>query len=126
MKYMMRMPQVIAHCCMLMSLPRLDGGEISEMYTGTWAEQIPTQKPLIIRPTINMGIFCAAQQRMEPIILGDVNMSVNLLWEHPVVCQDYKLTRSHSQFEWQPCVQICQIAIRRTESLARSHQALPQ
>jgi hypothetical protein len=31
------------------------------------AEQMPTEKPLTIRPTINIGIPLEAQTRMEPI-----------------------------------------------------------
>ena len=37
--------------------PLLEGGASSEMYTGTWAEQMPTQKPLIKRPTMSIPMF---------------------------------------------------------------------
>jgi hypothetical protein len=48
---------IYSHCWQPTSLPRLDGGAISVMYTGTWAEQIPTESPLMKRPTTSMPIF---------------------------------------------------------------------
>ncbi len=54
---------------MPISRPRFDGGEISEMYTGTWAEQMPTEKPLIMRPTMSMGTFTDAATMMQPMTL---------------------------------------------------------
>ena len=39
------------------------------MYTGTWAEQMPTQRPLMTRPTINMAIFCEAETMTLPMHL---------------------------------------------------------
>jgi hypothetical protein len=59
--------QVIAHCCKPTRRPRFVGGTHSLMYTGTCADWIPTQKPLMIRPTTSMGIFCEAQMIAEPI-----------------------------------------------------------
>lgn len=38
------------------SLPRLWGGEISDWYTGTMVESIPTPKPATIRPSSIQGI----------------------------------------------------------------------
>jgi hypothetical protein len=58
---MMRMPQVPT------TRPRLLGGASSEIYTGTWAEQIPTAKPLMKRPTTSMAMFWDAQTIIEPM-----------------------------------------------------------
>ncbi len=63
-------PHVMAHCWAPTKRPRLLGGANSEMYTGTWAEQMPTQRPLMKRPTISMPMFWDAQTMMEPMTLS--------------------------------------------------------
>lgn len=66
---MIAMPHVMAHCCIPMSRPRFDGGEISEIYTGTWAEQMPTERPLTVRPTMSIGTSTDAATIIQPMIL---------------------------------------------------------
>ena len=51
------------------SRPRFEGGASSDTYTGTCADSMPTERPLIMRPTISMPIFCEAQMRIEPTTL---------------------------------------------------------
>lgn len=70
------MPHVIAHCWKATNRPRLVGGAISEMYTGTWADSMPTQNPLIRRPTIlkskSMKVFQHVQIKELVIQHGNV------------------------------------------------------
>src|SRR4051812_35875762 len=75
MKNMMRIPQVIAHCWKPTRRPRFEGGASSEMYTGTWAEQIPTENPLMIRPTTSIGILTEAHTMIEPMTLSSVSIN---------------------------------------------------
>lgn len=45
------------------------------MYTGTWADSIPTQRPLKIRPTMSMPMFWEAHMIVDPIILCTQDVS---------------------------------------------------
>ena len=91
---MIMIPQVIAHCWAPTRRPRLLGGANSEMYTGTWAEQMPTQRPFMKRPTISIPMFWDAQTRMEPTTLSMLRLSEAFLMSQSA---DMCLTRYMSQ-----------------------------
>lgn len=48
------------------SLPRLCGGEISDWYTGTMVDSMPTPRPATILPSIIMPMLTAKVCRAPP------------------------------------------------------------
>lgn len=50
MKYWIRIPQVMAHCCSDTTRPRISLGAISDWYTGTTLDAIPMDMPGTSQP----------------------------------------------------------------------------
>jgi hypothetical protein len=73
MKNWMRMPQVMDHCWRETMRPRIAGAVTSAWYTGTTAEEMPTDEPAMRRPTTSMARFydcrsaeCGERMRESP------------------------------------------------------------
>lgn len=65
-KYWRKMPQVMDHCCIDTSRPRIAGAVISDWYSGTTADASPTATPDTTRPATSIPRSTAAHCRMLP------------------------------------------------------------